>query len=74
MVDILKADMKPSLDSDVEAFHDYSERRPNGKVLKKRPDATYSARINPTFLASYTGAMHQLLAMLCGIHTTDFFN
>lgn len=53
----LKADMKPSLDSDVEASHGKAVRRPHGEVLKNILMGLTMSGINPALLASYTGAI-----------------
>ncbi|KAE9362443.1 hypothetical protein PF008_g36 [Phytophthora fragariae] len=53
----LKADMKPSLDSDVEASHGKAARRPQGEVLKNILMGLTMSGINPALLASYTGAI-----------------
>ena len=44
MLMFIKADMMPSLDSDVEAFHDEAEPRPHEGVSKKGLYATYGVR------------------------------
>ena len=53
----LKADMKPSLDPDVEASHDKAVRRPHGEVFKNVLMGLTMSGINPALLASYTGAI-----------------
>ncbi|EEY63454.1 uncharacterized protein PITG_22555 [Phytophthora infestans T30-4] len=53
----LKADMKPSLDPDVEASHGKGVRRPQGEVLKNILMGLTMSGINPALLASYTGAI-----------------
>ncbi|KAG6618660.1 lysine exporter protein (lyse ygga) [Phytophthora cinnamomi] len=53
----LKADMKPSLDPDVEASHGKAARRPQSEVLKNILMGLTMSGINPALLASYTGAI-----------------
>ncbi|KAG3120713.1 hypothetical protein PI124_g1408 [Phytophthora idaei] len=53
----LKADMKPSLDPDVEASHGKGVRRPQGELLKNILMGLTMSGINPALLASYTGAI-----------------
>ncbi|CEG37513.1 lysine exporter protein (lyse ygga) [Plasmopara halstedii] len=53
----LKADMKPSLDPDVEASHGKGVRRPQGEVLRNILVGLTMSGINPALLASYTGAI-----------------
>uniref|UniRef100_M4BAG3 Uncharacterized protein n=1 Tax=Hyaloperonospora arabidopsidis (strain Emoy2) TaxID=559515 RepID=M4BAG3_HYAAE len=53
----VQADMKPSLDPDVEASHDKAVRRPHGEVFKNVLMGLTMSGINPALLASYTGAI-----------------
>ncbi|KAJ8563940.1 hypothetical protein ON010_g7409 [Phytophthora cinnamomi] len=53
----VQADMKPSLDPDVEASHGKAARRPQSEVLKNILMGLTMSGINPALLASYTGAI-----------------
>ncbi|CAH0473972.1 unnamed protein product [Peronospora belbahrii] len=53
----LKADMKPSLDSDIEACNGKVVQRPQSEVLKNILMGVTMSGINPALLASYTGAI-----------------
>jgi hypothetical protein len=61
----LKADMKPSLDPDVEASHGKGARRPQGEVIKNVLMGLTMSGINPALLASYTGAIASGKAKSC---------
>ena len=54
---LVKADLKPSFDPDVEASYDKVAQRLHGEIFKNFPVGLTMSGIDPALRASYTGAI-----------------